>query len=79
MYPDSYPHGYTFVTATATASDGGTARALIMLRGEETQATFMVTPPLVSSLSLGSTQDFSADIVVRAYPDTCAIILRSAT
>lgn len=70
MYPDSYPHGYTFVTATATASDGGTARALIMLRGEETQATFMVTPPLVSSLSLGSTQDFSADIVVRDYPDT---------
>jgi hypothetical protein len=44
-----------------------------MLRGEETQATFMVTPPLVSSLSPGSTQDFSADIVVRAYPDTAPL------
>ncbi|WP_448868742.1 hypothetical protein [Enterobacter ludwigii] len=60
VYPDNYPYGYTYVTATAAASDGGTAKAYIMLVNADTSAEFKVTPSLTSNLLIAGTQELTA-------------------
>ncbi|EPF17413.1 hypothetical protein HMPREF0201_02035 [Cedecea davisae DSM 4568] len=57
---DAWPKGYSWVTVTATASDGSTATARVLLVSRTAHAEFVVTPPLLTEMPLGTKQSFSA-------------------
>lgn len=70
VYPDSYPYGYTYVTAIAAASDGGVAKAYIMLISSDTNAEFTVTPSLTTNMTLGSKLELTASATLDFDPDS---------
>ncbi|EPF17236.1 hypothetical protein HMPREF0201_02040 [Cedecea davisae DSM 4568] len=57
---DAWPKGYSWVTVTASASDGSTATARVLLVSRTAHAEFPLTPPLLTEMPLESVQLFSA-------------------
>jgi hypothetical protein len=77
IYPDSYPYGYTVVTATATATDGSSARAYILLVNENTSAEFSVTPSLTTNMAAGGQLELSAKATLDFAPDSWSLYPQS--
>ncbi|WP_330444760.1 hypothetical protein IFU37_022855 (plasmid) [Pantoea agglomerans] len=70
---DTYPKGYSWVTVSATTTDGRVASAQVLLISYMTKPEFPVTPPLLTGMALASTQDFSASGDGYIDPDTWAL------
>lgn len=69
LYPDDYPLGYTYVTATAMASNGDIAKVYIMLINHQTIAEFNVMPNLTVDMNYDSTLELSAKSTLDFSPD----------
>ncbi|WP_158780532.1 hypothetical protein [Pantoea sp. BAV 3049] len=70
---DAWPKGYSWVNVKATASDGQAATARVLLVSHATHAEFPVTPPLLTEMTLGSVQKFSATGDGEIDPDTWSL------